>query len=80
MVSSALLEMECRRVLLRSRIEGLFTDETLIQATRRLDEELACFDVLELDSAVKKRAMESFPIIVKTLDALYQASSPAIVA
>jgi len=74
-VSSELLEIECRRVLLRSRIEGLFNDETLIQATSRLDEELASFDLLELDSAVKKRAMESFPTHVKTLDALHLASA-----
>lgn len=74
-VSSELLEIECRRVLLRSRIEGLFNDETLILATSRLDEELACFDLLELDSAVKKRAMESFPTHVKTLDALHLASA-----
>jgi len=74
-VSSELLEIECRRTLLRSRIEGLFNDETLIQATGRLDGELASFDLLELDSAVKKRAMESFPVHVKTLDALHLASA-----
>jgi len=74
-VSSELLEIECRRVLLRSRIEGLFDDEALIQATSRLDEELASFDLLELGSAVKKRAMESFPIRIKTLAALHLASA-----
>jgi predicted nucleic acid-binding protein len=74
-VSSELLEIECRRVLLRSRIEGLLDDETLIQAASRLDEELAAFDLLELDSAVKRRAMEAFPIHVKTLDALHLASA-----
>lgn len=74
-VSSELLEIECRRVLLRSRIEGFYDDETLIQATNRLDDALASFDLLELDSAVKKRAMEAFPIHVKTLDALHLASA-----
>jgi len=75
LISSELLEIECRRVLLRCRMEGQLDDESLVQATDRLDEVLESFDLMELDSAVKRRAMESFPIHVKTLDALHLASA-----
>lgn len=75
LASSELLEIECRRVLLRCRIEGELNDESLVEATSRLDEALSGVDFLELDAAVKKRAMEAFPIHVKTLDALHLASA-----
>ncbi len=37
-------------------------------------------DLLELDAAVKKRAMEAFPVHVKTLDALHLASALQLLA
>lgn len=79
LVSSELLEIECRRVLLRSRMEGKLTDETLVTATERLDSILESVDLLELDRIVKTRAMESFPVPVKTLDALHLASALQLV-
>ncbi len=36
---------------------------------------LTSIDLLELSAPVKKRAMEAFPIHVKTLDALHVASA-----
>ena len=80
LASSELLEIECRRVLLRCRMEGKLDDESLVEATTRLDEALHSIDLLELDAAVKKRAMESFPIHVKTLDALHLASALQLLA
>ncbi|TVR71540.1 MAG: PIN domain-containing protein [Spirochaetaceae bacterium] len=74
-VSSELLETECRRVLLRTRMEGKLNDETFVTATERLEEVLAEMDLLELSGSVKKRAMEAFPVHVKTLDALHLASA-----
>lgn len=75
LVSSELLEIECRRVLLRCRMEGRFSDETLIEAVERLDDVLAAIDLLELSGPVKKRSMEAFPIHIKALDALHLASA-----
>ena len=74
LVSSELLEIECRRVLLRCRMEGSLNDETLIEAVGRLEDVLTSIDLLELSAPVKKRAMEAFPIHIKTLDALHVAS------
>ena len=74
LVSSELLEIECRRVLLRCRMEGRFSDETLIEAVERLEGVLTSIDLLELSGPVKKRSMEAFPIHIKTLDALHLAS------
>jgi len=74
-VSSELLEIECRRVLFRCHAERELDDEGLIEAVRRLDEVLGSMDLLALNSAVKRRAMEAFPIHIKTLDALHLASA-----
>jgi len=80
LVSSELLEIECRRVLLRCRAEAQLNDETFVEATKRLDAVLKSIDLLELDAAVKKRAMETFPVHVKTLDALHLASALQLLA
>jgi predicted nucleic acid-binding protein len=77
-MSSELLEIECRRVLLRCRLQDELTDETLVEAGRRLDAVLDGMDLLELSPAIKRRAMESFPVSVKTLDALHLATALAI--
>jgi len=80
LVSSELLEIECRRVLLRCRTEAQLDDETYVEATKRLDAVLKSIDLLELDATVKKRAMEAFPLHVKTLDALHLASALQLLA
>jgi predicted nucleic acid-binding protein len=77
-MSSELMEIECRRVLLRCRLQNELTDETLIEAVRRFENVLGGIDLLELSPAIKRRAMESFPVSVKTLDALHLATALAI--
>ena len=77
-MSSELMEIECRRVLLRCRLQDELTDETLVEAVRRFDDVLGGIDLLELSPAIKRRAMESFPVSVKTLDALHLATALAI--
>jgi len=74
-VSSEILEIECRRVLHRYRMDGDLDDNGFIAARSRLDDILSGISLLVLSSAVKKRAMESFPVSVKTLDALHIASA-----
>ena len=74
-VSSELIEIECRRVLHRCRLAGELTDEALTVACERLDEVLAGIDLLELSRPIKQRAMDSFPVNVRTLDALHVATA-----
>lgn len=74
-VASELLEIECRRVLHRYRLNGDLDDESLPQALERLDRVLAGVTLLALTQRVKKRAMDSFPVVVRTLDALHLASA-----
>ncbi len=74
-VSSELLEIECRRVLHRCRLAGELTDEALTVARERLDEVLAGIDLLEMSRQIKQRAMGPFPVNVRTLDALHVATA-----
>jgi predicted nucleic acid-binding protein len=73
--SSELFEIECRRVIHRCRMEGGLDDEGLILALERLEKLLDGMNLISLSTAVKKRAMEAFPVVVKTLDALHLASA-----
>ena len=74
-VSSELIEIECRRVLHRCRLAGELTDEALTVARERLDEVLAGIDLLEMSRQIKQRAMAPFPVNVRTLDALHVATA-----
>ena len=74
-VSSELLEIECRRVIHRYRMDGDLDDDGFVQVVERLERVLAGVSVLALSRSVKKRAMDSFPVSVKTLDALHLASA-----
>ena len=74
-MSSELIEIECRRVLHRCRLAGELTDEALTVARERLDEVLAGIDLLELSRQIKQRAMDPFPVNVRTLDALHVATA-----
>ena len=74
-ISSELLEIECKRVIFRYRAEGILDDEGMVTAMRRLEDVLDGLDLVELSGAIKKRAMEPFPTIIKTLDALHLATA-----
>ncbi len=74
-VSSELIEIECRRVLHRCRLAGELDDETLAVARERLDAVLAAIDLLEMSTQIKQRAMDPFPVHVRTLDALHIATA-----
>ena len=74
-VSSELLEIECRRVLHRYRLAGELTDEGLAVARERLDVVLGGVDLLEMTKPIKQRAMDPFPVNVRTLDALHIATA-----
>ncbi len=74
-VSSELLEIECRRVIQRERLLGHLDDTGLVLAVRRLEKVLAGISLMRLSEEIKKRAMAAFPVIVKALDALHLASA-----
>jgi uncharacterized protein len=74
-VSSELLEIECRRVIQRCRLQGELDDAGTAEASARLDAVLAGLSLVALSASVKKRAMGAFPVGVKTLDALHLASA-----
>ena len=74
-ISSELLEIECRRVLHRYRMQGNLDDSRYIEALERLERVIAGVSILLLSLKVKKRASEAFPIIIKTLNALHLASA-----
>ncbi len=76
-VSSELLEIECKRVLQRCRMQGELDDKTYVTAAGRLDKVLAGVGLVALSDSVKKRAMEAFPVVIKTLDALHLATALA---
>lgn len=73
-VSSELLEIEAMRVIHRYRMEGNIGDEGFITARERLEEIMGTVSLIALSSSVKKRAMDAFPVSIKTLDALHIAS------
>lgn len=74
-VSSELLEIECRRVLHRYRLQGNLDDDGFLKALKRLDDVLQGVSVILLSSKVKKRSGETFPVVIKTLDALHLSSA-----
>ncbi len=73
-ISSELLEIECRRVLHRCRLQGELDDGGLYTAITRLEAVLAGITLFVIDDEVKKLAMEPFPMAIKTLDALHLAT------
>ena len=50
-------------------------DESFVAATERLDAVLAGIDLATLTAPIRRRAMESFPVVVGTLDALHLATA-----
>lgn len=74
-ISSELLEIECRRVLHRYRLQGNLDDDGFVEALKRLDKVLEGVSIILLSQKVKKRSTETFPVVIKTLDALHLASA-----
>lgn len=76
-VASALTEVECLRTLDRlARVDALSTDETADRrmAVYRLMEEV---EVVDVSSAVLRRASEPFPTPLGTLDAIHLSTAIA---
>lgn len=77
-VSSELIEIECRRTFFRYQSERQLKDDELLEALDRMERLVVGLELWELDAPIKRRAMEAFPIRVKTLDALHLSTALAV--
>ena len=74
-ISSVLAEVECLRTIDRLRLrDGLSAAEIEIRM-KALHQWLEGLELINLDSAVLKRASEPFPIPLGTLDAIHLATA-----
>ncbi|MBI5509965.1 MAG: PIN domain-containing protein [Deltaproteobacteria bacterium] len=73
--TSDLLEIECKRVLQRERLESHLDDRQYSESLVLLDSLLDHLFVIALGPAVKRRATEPFPTVIGTLDAIHLASA-----
>jgi predicted nucleic acid-binding protein len=76
-IASELILIEARRVLERHRMNSALDDEKMAEASSRLMEVYASFEVWNLSDAIKARAAGTFPTVVGTLDALHLATALA---
>lgn len=77
-VASELLEIECRRVIARARFTGALDDDGTVAALARLEDVLARTTIVALSRVVRQRAMASFPLPVRTLDAFHLATAELV--
>ena len=73
--SSELLFIECHRVLHRYRLEAMITDEQLEEAVTYFNELYERLHIFDMSPPVKKRASETFPTVIGTLDAIHLATA-----
>ena len=73
--ASELLEIECKRVLQRERLESHLDDLQYSESVVLLDAVLDRLYMIELGPAVKRRAAEPFPTVIGALDAIHLASA-----
>ncbi len=74
-IASDILIIECNRVLERYRLESLLKDDELIKAKKNLYAVINGINFIELDSSIKKRAADSFPTIIGTLDSIHLSTA-----
>jgi predicted nucleic acid-binding protein len=75
--ASRLLWAEFARVLERASREGHLTADEVVGIRRGFDETARTVHRLRLTDSILQRAEGSFPLVVKTLDALHLASAIA---
>ena len=73
--SSELMGVEARRALDRLRLEQALDDESLADAHDALAATERAIGEIHLTAAVLRRAGQSMPTVVKTLDAIHLASA-----
>jgi predicted nucleic acid-binding protein len=73
--SSELLGIECRRAIDRLRLEGLYDDAQVAEATEELIQIERTLRRIRLSRSIVQEASKTMPTIVKTLDAIHLASA-----
>lgn len=73
--SSVIARVECMRVLDRWRLTREISDAKLSEARSRCLKLLGSLRLVELDAATLELASQTFPIALKTLDALHLATA-----
>src|SRR5678816_4883965 len=76
--SSELLGIECRRVLDRLRLEGVFNDRELAETIGQLSQIEKAIHRVRITRSIIHAASQTMPTIVKTLDAIHLATAVAI--
>lgn len=74
-VTSEVTDLECRRVLDRIRIEENLPDEEVAMRYDELGKIFDAFEVIALSKNVLARARDSFPTVLRTLDAIHLSSA-----
>lgn len=74
-LTSRLTEVECFRTLDRARVRGELSEPKLSAARAAVIELLANMEILDLTSAVLRRAAAPMPTQITTLDAIHLASA-----
>lgn len=72
--TSEITQLECKRVLDRVRIQERIPDEELASRYLELKDRLSSVHTIKISSALLKRAGETFPVVVRTLDSIHLAS------
>jgi predicted nucleic acid-binding protein len=75
LVSSKLIETECRRSLHRLRAQNRLDDTALVEALDLVRQFLADLDTAPINAAVLERAGDPFPTALGTLDAIHLATA-----
>jgi predicted nucleic acid-binding protein len=75
--ASELLRIESLRCIDRLRVEGVFDDIRTAEAIRHVEALCASLHMIPLTPAILERAAQSFPTVVRTLDALHLATALA---
>ena len=76
--SSELMDVECRRVIDRLRLEAIFDDKEVAEAIGQLTQIERTIQRIRLTRSIIHAASQTMPTIVKTLDALHLSSAVAI--
>lgn len=73
--SSILFKIEVSRTIERFRLEGILTDDERVNKVRTFHEMMDHIYEIPFVSLILRRAAESFPTIISTLDAIHLASA-----
>lgn len=74
-ICSELTVLECKRVLIRYRLDGEFTDDSYASAVDYLEDILKRIKILKMNSNVFKKALVNWGIVLGSLDSLHLASA-----